>query len=282
MPELAVSSWSLHRTLGPTYRSLELSDSPRLAEYPYGQGSRSLLDLPADVAAHGIHRLEICYFHFPRTDPAYLTMLRERLAEAGVTLQTLLIDGGDISAADDQVREHDLACIRGWIDVASALGAQQARVIAGYGQPDDAAAVRRSIAELTDLAQYGAEQAVRVITENWLSLSMPPDTLLTILEGAGDGVGLCADFGNYRGPTKYDDLRKILPKAVSIHAKAGFSAAGTMDADDFRRCLDLARDSAFSGPYVLIFDDAGDEWTHLDLLAGEVRPYLTEPVAASR
>jgi sugar phosphate isomerase/epimerase len=252
-----------------------------LAEYPYGQGSRSLLDLPTDVAAHRIHRLEICYFHFPRTDHAYLTMLRERLAEAGVIPQTLLIDTGDISAADDQVREHDLACIRGWIDVASALGAQQARVIAGYGQPDDTAAVRRSIAGLTALAQYGAERAVRIITENWLSLSMRPDTLLTILEGAGDGVGLCADFGNYGGPTKYDDLRKILPKAVSIHAKADFSATNTLNTEDFRYCLDLAREAGFSGPYVLIFDDAGDEWTHLDQLAEVVRPYLAEMVRST-
>ena len=281
MPELAVSSWSLHRTLGPTYRSLELSDSPRLAEYPYGQGSRSLLDLPADLAAHGIHRLEICYFHFPRTDPAYLTALRERLAEAGAIPQTLLIDAGDISAADDKVREHDLACIRGWIDVASALGARQARVIAGYAQPDDPAAVQRSSEGLAALARYGAERAVRVITENWLALSLRPDTLLTILEGAGDGVGLCADFGNYGGPSKYDDLRKILPKAVSIHAKADFLAPGTMDTEDFRRCLNLAREAGFSGPYVLIFDDAGDEWTHLEQLAEEVRPYLAEPVAAS-
>jgi sugar phosphate isomerase/epimerase len=282
MPELAVSSWSLHRTLGPTYPSLELSDSPRLAEYPYGQGSRSLLDLPADVVAHGIHRLEICYFHFPRTDHAYLTVLRERLAEAGVIPQTLLIDAGDISAADDQVREHDLACIRGWIDVASALGAKQARVIAGYSQPDDAAAIQRSIAGLTALAQYGAERSVRVITENWLSLSLRPDTLLTILEGAGDRVGLCADFGNYRGPTKYDELRQILPKAVSIHAKADFSASGALDTNDFRQCLNLARAAGFSGPYVLIFDDAGDEWTHLEQLAEEVRPYLAEPVGAVR
>ncbi len=281
MPELAVSSWSLHRTLGPTYPSLELSDSPRLTEYPYGRGSRSLLNLPADVAAHGIHRLEICYFHFPRTDSTYLTMLRERLADADVIPQTLLIDAGDISAADDRVREHDMACIRGWIDVASALGARQARVIAGYSQPDDAAAIRRSSEGLAALARYGAERSVRIITENWLALSLRPDTLLTILEGAGPGVGLCADFGNYSGPSKYDDLRKILPKAGSIHAKTDFSATDVLDTTDFRRCLDLAREAGFSGSYVLIFDDAGDEWTHLDRLAEVVRPYLAEPIGAA-
>jgi len=271
MPELAVSTWSLHRALGPTYRDLELHDIPRVAEYPYGQGSVSLLDLPDAVAAHGVALIEICHFHFPRTDHVYLGMLRERLATAGVGLQTLLIDAGDISAADDEARERDLACIRDWIDVASALGARQARVIAGYSQPDDAAAVKRSSAGLAALARYGEERSVRVITENWLALSMRPETLLAILAGAG----LCADFGNYNGPGKYDDLRRILPKATSIHAKADFPEPGRMDAADFRCCLDLSRAAGFSGPYVLIFDSAGDEWTHLEQLIEVVRPYLS-------
>src|SRR6185437_3676951 len=169
MPELAVSTWSLHRTLGPIYRDLAPHAAPRAAEYPSGQGSVSLLDLPAAAAAHGIYLLEVCHFHLPRTDRAYLGMLRERAAAAGVGLQTLLIDGGDISAADDETRERDMACIRDWIDVASALGARQARVIAGYSQQDDAAAVQRSSAGLAALARHGDEQSVRVITENWLA-----------------------------------------------------------------------------------------------------------------
>ena len=274
MPELAVSTWSLHRTLGPIYRDLAPHAAPRAAEYPYGQGSVSLLDLPAAAAAHGIYLLEVCHFHLPRTDRAYLGMLRERAAAAGVGLQTLLIDGGDISAADDETRERDMACIRDWIDVASALGARQARVIAGYSQQDDAAAVQRSSAGLAALARHGDEQSVRVITENWLALTTRPETLLAILSRAGAGVGLCVDFGNYQGPGKYDDLRQILPQATSIHAKAGFPEPGRMDTVDFRRCLDLARAAGFGGPYVLIFDSDGDEWTHLEQMIEMVRPYL--------
>ncbi|MGH2346792.1 MAG: sugar phosphate isomerase/epimerase family protein [Chloroflexota bacterium] len=274
MPELAISSWSLHRTLGPTYPGLDLDDAPRVAAYPYGSGSLDLLDLPATVAARGIHLLEICHFHFPRTDLSYLEMLRDRLARAGVTPLTLLIDAGDISASDRKAREGAMALIRRWIDVAAALGARQARVIAGYAQPDDAGAVQRSSAGLAELALYGAERSVRVITENWLALSMHPDTLLAILAGAGRGVGLCADFGNYTGPDKYDALRRILPHAASIHAKADFPDPGRMDTEDFRRCLDLASAAGFAGPYVLIFDSAGEEWPHIEQMVEEVRPYL--------
>lgn len=274
MPALSVSTWSLHRALGATYPSLDLDDGPRAPNYPYGAGTLDLLDAPAAVAALGIARLEFVHFHFPRTDAAYLAALRARLDAAGVAPATVLIDAGDLTAADAATRGRDLARILGWIDLAAALGARRARVVAGEAAAGDAGAIERSIAGLAAAAEHGAARGVRVITENWRQTALDPDALLAIL-GALDGrVGLCADFGNYKGPGKYDDLRRILPRAETIHAKADFPAAGRMDAADFARCLDLARESGFDGDYVLIFDGPGDERASLAQIAEAVRPYL--------
>ena len=100
MPELSISTWSLHHTLGPVYPELDASTKERAAKTPYGAGALDLLDVPAYIAAMDIHTLEICHFHFPRTDAAYCDLLRRRLASAGVRLATLLIDDGDIASAD--------------------------------------------------------------------------------------------------------------------------------------------------------------------------------------
>jgi sugar phosphate isomerase/epimerase len=227
------------------------------------------------VASLGIPKLEICHFHFPRTDTEYLDHLGQRLRQAQVRPLTLLIDEGDIAAADPARRSHDLDLIRGWIDVAAYLRAPRVRVIAGQSAADPGGeAVRWSIEGLLALADYGQARGVSVVTENWLALAMQPATLLAILRNAGGAVGLCADFGNYRGPAKYDDLATILPYASSIHAKASFSAPGVMDEADFRHCLDLARAAHFSGSYVLIFDSAGDEPASLRQIAEVVQPYL--------
>lgn len=274
MPVLSVSTWSLHRRLGTTYPQLELVAGDRDATHPYGPGTLSLLDTPAAVADLGISNLEFVHFHFPRTDADYLAALRDRLAAAGVAPATLLIDSGDITVADDATRDRDLARIKAWIDVAVTLGARRARVVAGEAAPGDADAVARSIAGLAEVADYGAARGVRVITENWCQLAMDPDTLLTVLDGAGDRVGLCADTGNYKGASKYDDLQRILPRAETIHAKADYRTAGVMDAADFYRCLDLARDASFDGDYVLIFDGPGDELASLAEMVEVVRPYL--------
>ncbi len=274
MPTLALSSWSVHRALGPIYLDLALTPGERRAETPYGAGDLALLDLPDAARAAGIADLEICHFHFPRTDAAYLAALRGRLAGAGVRLLTLLVDAGDISAADPAVRERDLSGIRGWIDVAATLGARSVRVVAGESEakPGDAA-LTYSSEGLTTLAKYARERGVGILTENWRALGMPPENLLAILDATGDAVGLCADFGNYKGAGKYDALAAILPRATTVHAKAEYDAAGAMDTTDICRCLDMARAAAFSGPYVLIFSSPGDERANIARLAATVRPY---------
>jgi sugar phosphate isomerase/epimerase len=227
------------------------------------------------VAELGVAALEICHFHFPRTDSAFLADLRGRLQEAHVQFLTLLVDEGDIASADPAVRERDLALIRGWIDIAAEVGAQRVRVIAGKSSGDpEGEAVRRSIEGMLALADYARARGVELVTENWLALALEPANLLAILRGTAGAVGLCADFGNYRGPSKYDDLGAILPYASSIHAKATFPEPGIMDEADFLRCLDLSREAGFTGSYVLIFDNAGDERTSLSQMASVVRPYL--------
>ncbi len=276
MSELAVSTWSLHRELGVTYPGLGVIEGDRQPNYQYGQGTVTLLETPALVARMGIPNLEICHFHFPRTDSTYLAELRQKLADAHVTLLTLLVDTGDITASTEETRRHDMEGIQRWIDIAAEVGARRVRVIAGDTPADaDGQAVLWSIEGLTALAEYGRSHGVSVITENWRPLAVgKPETLLSILDGIGGNVGLCADFGNYTGPGKYDDLKAILPRASSIHAKANYPQAGVMDREDFQRCLDLSREARFDGAYVLIFDGPGDEKTSLAEIATAVGPYL--------
>ncbi len=278
MPTLALSSWSVRHTLGSMYPGLALTPGERVANDRFGVGSLTLLDLPDAAHAAGIDQLDVCHFHFPRTDDAYLQAFHDRMAAAGVRLLTLLVDEGDVSAPDLAVRERDLAHIRGWIDIAARLGARYVRVPAGEQEagPDDDA-VRHSAEDLSALARYALEQSVGLLTENWRPLAMAHDSLLAILDASDGTVGLVADFGNYKGPEKYGVLRAILPRATTIHAHAmaAWVRPGATDGGDLRRCLDLARSARFAGPYVLIYDGDGkaDEWPGIARMAAIVREY---------
>ncbi|MEZ4863373.1 MAG: TIM barrel protein [Caldilineaceae bacterium] len=267
---LAVSTWSLHRTLGrlPSYGPEANGAAPSRAAAPT---ALPLLELPARLAAFGIHKVEICHFHLPSRELPYLHQLRNALEDAQVTLWQFLIDAGDIT--HPEYAERDLAWIEGWIDVAVTLGATRARVSAGKSAPSRAA-LAASHAGLQRLADYAEKRGIRLMTENWQNLLIKPEYVFSVLDGL-DQIGLLADFGNWSGPEKYDDLAAILPRAESTHAKAHFSAPGVMDQADYQRCLELCKEASFTGPYSLIYDGPGDdEWAGLAIERATVAAYL--------
>lgn len=257
---IAVSTWSLHRLLGTTYAHDLTTTAIGPGEDTYGEGSESLLGLPSVLANHGYKRLEIVSFHMRSRDSIYLAELREQLRIAGVTLQTLLIDAGDITDPVNGAR--DTAWIAGWVEVANELGAENARIIAGKQQPTPEN-IERSIAALRQLADANAGSPLRLVTENWFDLLSSPSVVHEVLDRLEGRIGLLGDFGNWSGPTKYQDLASIFPRAELCHAKATF-ADGQLDEADYAACLSAAEGAGYKGPYTLIFDaDHPHEWTGL-------------------
>ncbi len=270
-PRLSVSTWSLHRQLGrPDFYGPE--DGKQIPVATHGKGELSLLELPASVAKFGINTLELCHFHIPSLDKGYLNELRGALEAANVELFSLLIDHGDIT--HPKYANRDLVWIGEWIDTAGMLGATCTRAIAGKAVPS-ADTLEMSRTGLKKLAERANVNGVRLMTENWFSILSTPENVSTLLDGLDGEVGLCLDFGNWQGETKYADLKVIAPRAESCHTKAHFLAPGEMDRDDYMRCLELTQDVGFSGPHTLIYDGPGDdEWEGLSIEREVVQSYL--------
>jgi hypothetical protein len=265
---LAVSTWSLHRTLGNPAAygpGQEMPASP--------QQGIPLLELPAKLAAFGIHTLEICHFHLPSRDRGYLRDVCTAMTDAGIEPFTLLIDAGDLT--DPVHGGRDLEWIGAWLEDGAELGVERCRVIAGKAAAS-AETMAASIRGLRLLAERADSLGLRLTTENWLGLMASPAQVLPVLDALEGRLGLCVDFGNWRGPSKYDDLAQLMPRAESFHAKCHFAEDGSMDQTDFVRCLELARAATLAGPYTLIYDGpSADEWAGLDAERALVLPYLT-------
>lgn len=254
----AVSTWSLHRLLGVTYPYSPDPDKSAERRETYGPGSAALLDIPGQLAARGIFRLEICSFHLPSLDPAYLAQLRAAMEDAGVLLQTLLVEDGDPS--NPQTAERDISWIAGWIAIASALGARNMRVIAGKQQPTTEN-LMRAAENLSWLAEQADGSGVRIVTENWFDLLPSPKEMNGLLDRLDGNVGLNGDLGNWAAPAKYPGLADIMRRAEICHAKADYKAPG-LDAEDYRKSLEACRVAGYAGPYTLIYDSPffSDEW----------------------
>jgi sugar phosphate isomerase/epimerase len=254
----AVSTWSLHRALGGTYPYRPGGSDEPAREATYGEGSLELVDVPGELAKHGIHRLEICSFHLPSRSASYIDELRGACEAAGVGVQTLLVEDGDLS--HPETAERDAAWIAGWIDVAARLGANNMRAIAGKAQPTDESLTRAG-KHLIWLADRISASGIRLVVENWFALLPGPAEVNRVLDALDGRLGLNGDFGNWKGPGKYDALAGIMGRAELCHAKAHYSATG-LDRDDYVRCVELSDAAGYKGPFTLIYDSTfhADEW----------------------
>jgi sugar phosphate isomerase/epimerase len=275
MSYLSLSTWSLHRNLGPMYLTRWNEESKayttRIEQQPE---ITTLLELPAMLAQQGFSALEVCHFHFPETSDAYLHKLKHSFQEAGIRFYTLLVDYGDIASEDPIRREADIAWIKSWIDIASLAGAERVRIIAGEADASNQEALARSAQALRMLSEYADARGVRVITENFRPLTATADNCLTLLKEGGDHLGLISDFGNFSGANKLGELAKTVPRSESIHAKAITDEKGLPNAAEFKQCMDIVKQSAYEGPVVLIYDGPHDMWDGINRVKELVLPYL--------
>ncbi|MDR7142705.1 sugar phosphate isomerase/epimerase [Rhizobium sp. BE258] len=268
----AVSTWSLHRLLGPTYPYSPDPAKSAARQEPYGAGGASLIELPKQLAERGIHCIEVCSFHLPSLDPAYLAEFRAAMKASGILFQTLLVEDGDPSHPENS--ERDIRWMAGWIEIAKALGAENMRVIAGKQKPSEEN-LQRALTKLKWLAAQADGSGVRIVVENWFDLLPAPKEMNWLLDGLDGKIGLNGDLGNWAAPAKYAGLADIMGRAELCHAKADYNASG-LDSDDYRKCLEASRSAGYTGPFTLIYDSPffADEWDGILLQKAFIEDFL--------
>ncbi|MES2465304.1 MAG: TIM barrel protein [Armatimonadota bacterium] len=255
---VSVSTWALHSLIGKTYPGRPGESSADFI--PPKEGTLDLLEVPAALAQRGIRTMELCHFHLPPDDLAYHEQFKAALESAGVELWNFLIDDGDIAHPDNGKR--DTAWVLQWMDVAASLGARCARVIAGKQEPTEEN-IRVSSERLVALTIDAYLRGLHLMTENWYSITSRPEHVQQIVGAANGALGLCLDFGNWGGDTKYADLAAIASLATSSHSKCNFTN-GVPDTEDFQRCLHILRDAQYQGPFTLVYGEPGDVWGSIE------------------
>lgn len=274
MPKLSISTWSLHRNLGPLHWTVwDDIEKKQITKIEAQPEEIKLLELPGKLASKGFDAIEICHFHFPSTDSKYLNELRKACTKANINLHTLLLDYGDISTEDPIRREKDIKFIRKWIDIAATVGAKRIRIIAGDASPEDQDALKRSIQNLNKLERYATSCGVQIVIENFRALTSKASNCIKILR-SNTSLKMITDFGNFKGESKYEELATILPYSESVHAKANFDSKGLPDTKEFQKCLALLAQSKYSGSITLIYDGPGDMWEGIERVREIVVPYL--------
>ena len=218
------------------------------------QATIELLDVPGELASHGVKSFDLCNQHVPRIDRTYLKELRMAFEEAGVELFQILIDLGDVSNCAHNQRSASIRLTKRWMEIAGELGALGVRYVPGDSEPSRDT-MRWSADALRQLADYARECGLMPAVENYKIMMREADDLLELLALSDREYGLIADFGNAadaRRANKYDTLARLIGRATSIHAWCECDADGQIDTADFRRCLHMALATGFDGPIMLL------------------------------
>jgi sugar phosphate isomerase/epimerase len=282
--QLCVSSYSLRQHLGPIHVSMRGADgqkAPFVWEQPQ---TMSLLEFPALVREKlGLDAVEICQFHLPERTPAYLGQLKRALGDAGVRLVNMPIDVGNISDANRDYREEDLAEIEEWMRAAAELGAAMVRVNASAamaGAP--LAPLDVTIESYRRLARLAGSLGLQLLIENHGGITADPAVIVQILEAVGtDKLKALADIGNFEpllsmqmaifqgqpppeidATPVYTALAQIAPYAGLVHAKTyDFDQHGQPLHLDVVRALRVVRDTGYAGTISIEYEgNSGDAW----------------------
>ena len=283
MVSAAVSTVTLMKALGQPMYELDVATG-EVAGAPIEPPTIDLLDIPAKAAAQGFHEFDLSVYHVPSIEPGYLADLRSAFEEAKVELFQLLIDTGDVDSSDPDERAAGVAHIKRWMEIAVELGARGVRYVPGDGEPSPET-IRSSGEAFRELFDYAVDRGLKPATENYRNFNLKADNLLGVLEHAERDYGVIADFGNARGPNKYETLEAIMPRATSIHAWAEVDEKGDLISEDFQRCLTMARDAGFDGPIMLqsgypvdVFQRTREVWARVDEMRDEVRAVFGDAI----
>lgn len=237
---IAVSSWSLRDHVNKDF------SLPQMAGFVKDR--------------YGVNAVELCSMHFRNTDSAYLDEIKRGLQEAQVSVVNMPVDTGNISNRDERKRNFDLKVIKLWMDIAAYIGSPSIRVNTGMQEPPYDLSI--TAASYKELADYGEKVGVKVLLENHGGLSADPNNIVGLFEQVNSPYfRSCPDFGNFAPDIRYEGLQKIAKYADIAHAKTyDFDENGEVAEFDFKRCLDILKESGFDGCLSVEFEGRGDQY----------------------
>lgn len=303
MSYLAVSSFSLHRILGPLTiekRQPDGSLGAMTIDLPRQHTIEDFIRLIRDRA--GVRAIELCQIQFDAHDPERIARLRATLDEAGVRLLGLPLDVGDLGHPNADWRAQDEERIKPWFAIARQLGASYVRVNAGApGSTVPESEWSGLFESLRRLGEAANAMGLRLLVENHGGTSSKPAFLRSMLEAVGaERLGLLLDLGNFdplvgvsharfRDPSivdtgldlepMYAAIAELVPFADLVHAKSVDPARDGTPLPDLPRALSIVAKSGYSGSISIEWEGRlSDPWESISAIATEVRrqfPLLT-------
>jgi sugar phosphate isomerase/epimerase len=238
--KISLAEWSLHRMLfDGKDGKLDNLEFPEFAKREFGIDAVEYVNQ---------------FFKDKANDTAYLTELKKRAAEHGVTNVLIMIDGeGHLGDPDQAKRIEAVENHYKWVEAAKFLGCHSIRVNAhSEGSYDEQ--MKLAADGLRRLSEFGAQHRIGVIVENHGGLSSNGAWLAGVMKLVDHpNCGTLPDFGNFRinddaEYDRYKGVAELMPYAKGVSAKSHqFDDQGNEVHTDYFKMVKIVLDAGYHG-----------------------------------
>jgi sugar phosphate isomerase/epimerase len=252
--KISLAQWSLHKALKSG--QIKNIDFPSIAKNEYGIDAVEYVNQ---------------FFQDHATDQAYLTDLKNRCSDLGVTNVLIMCDDeGELANADAAVRKKSAENHYKWVDAAKFLGCHSIRVNCfGSGTAEEVA--KQGADGLHILSEYASQANINVIVENHGGYSSDGQWLTGVIKSVNmSNCGILPDFGNFctrrekgdmwESPClewydRYKGVEEMMPFAKGVSAKSyTFDESGNCREVDFERMLGIVKAAGYTGHIGIEFE----------------------------
>lgn len=245
--KISLAEWSLHKALfAKEFENLEF---PAKAKNEFGISAVEYVNQ---------------FFMDKANDNTYLSELKKRAGDVGVTNVLIMCDGeGEMADLDVKKRMQAVENHYKWVDAAKFLGCHSIRVNCfGIGTAEEVA--KAGADGLRKLSEYAQPIGINVIVENHGGFSSNGQWLAGVMKEVGmTNCGTLPDFGNFcikrengdmweskciEEYDRYQGVTEMMPFAKGVSAKAHeFDAQGNCIDTDYTRMLTVVKNAGYTG-----------------------------------
>lgn len=251
--KLCASTWSLHRLIPD--------------EIP-------LLEFPFTCSGMEVSAVEIVENHLFSRNKDHLEKLKNSLFKAKSSLVCLAVNN-DFTRQGKSILRKEFDHVKESMEIAAFLGTRVIRINTGTEDKSNKS-IPRVIETFKKLLPTAEKFNLQMALENHGGISASSDNILRIIKEINSNFfGSCPDFGNFPSETRYEDLKKVAPFALHVHAKSyEFDKSGNETAIDYEKCIRILHDAGYDGYLSVEFEGKGDQMEGLKKTLNLIRKYL--------
>jgi sugar phosphate isomerase/epimerase len=208
---------------------------------------------------------------FPTTEDGFVQKVKSALAETGLTLANLCVDGAHVWEDDPGERSRNAQRATDFIRIGEALGARTIRIDTGGREAEwSEEAFDAIVRQYRTWAERAGEMGYRIGTENHWGATQRPGNVVKLAQAVNHpAFGVLFHFGNVKDMDMEEGNNLLVPYAMHTHVSAAVAET----------CGPLVKrlmDNGYAGVLSCEHHSAVHEMDRVEWQLGAIRKTLAE------